>query len=75
MTSFRFNDPLAKAFGVQFAAGRMEPKGFERHRWVKPRGREERERISQSAVADEFNDSPGESLIIRWHDFFGYKKR
>ena len=40
------------ALTIQFAAGRMEPRGRERHRWVKPRGREERERISQSAVAD-----------------------
>src|SRR5262245_11051426 len=43
----------ANTFGVQFTAERMEPKGCERHRWVKLRGREERERISQSAVADE----------------------
>jgi len=41
-----------RCFNAPIRAGRMEPKGFERHRWVKPRGREERERISQSAVAD-----------------------
>jgi hypothetical protein len=35
-----------------FAKGRMKPQGCKRHRWVKPRGREERERVSQSAVAD-----------------------
>jgi len=29
----------ANTFGIQFAAGRMEPKGCQRHRWVKPRGR------------------------------------
>src|SRR4029077_6608451 len=28
----------------------MEPHGCERHRWVKPRGRNERERISQSVL-------------------------
>jgi hypothetical protein len=39
----------------------MEPRGRERHRWVKPRGREKRERISQSAVADV---SRGESLHV-----------
>jgi hypothetical protein len=44
--------PLFCVSTIQFAAGRMEPKGCERHRWVKPRGRKERERISQSAVAD-----------------------
>ena len=27
---------------------RMEPQGCERHRWVKPRGRNERERVSQN---------------------------
>jgi hypothetical protein len=27
---------------------RTEPQGCERHRWVKPRGRNERERVSQS---------------------------
>src|SRR5262249_47703037 len=30
----------------------MKPQGCERHRWVKPRGREERERVSQSAETD-----------------------
>src|SRR3954463_1364199 len=30
----------------------MEPKGCERHRWIKPRGRDEPERVSQSALAD-----------------------
>ncbi len=29
---------------------RMEPHGCERHRWVKPRGRNERERMSQSVL-------------------------
>ena len=27
---------------------RMEPQGCERHRWVKPRGRNKRERVSQN---------------------------
>ena len=27
---------------------RMEPQGYGRHRWVKPRGRNKRERVSQS---------------------------
>jgi len=29
--------PLFSVLTIQFAAGRMEPKGCERHRWVKPR--------------------------------------
>ena len=29
------------------ACSRMEPAGAERHRWAKPRGRSERERMSQ----------------------------
>jgi hypothetical protein len=33
---------------VRWRTRRMEPQGCTRHRWVKPRGRNERERVSQS---------------------------
>ena len=32
-------------FDVRCSPSRMEPQGCERHRWVKPRGRNERERV------------------------------
>src|SRR5438093_8616839 len=32
----------------QIACSRMKPQGCERHRWVKPRGRNERERVSRN---------------------------
>src|SRR5207245_11360494 len=37
----------------RWGAARMEPRGRERHRWVKPRGRSGREDMSQSWEAKE----------------------
>src|SRR5437016_6121836 len=37
----------------------MKPEGCERHRWVKPRGRNKRERMSQN-----FRSSRGESGVL-----------
>src|SRR5437870_6215548 len=42
--------PRSRDGGGSMPAGRvrMEPRGRERHRWAKPRGRNERERMSQA---------------------------
>jgi hypothetical protein len=36
----------------------MEPRGCERHRWAKPRGRNGRERMSQHGKRTSFNRQP-----------------
>jgi hypothetical protein len=36
--------------GAPGSPQRMEPQGRERHRWVKPRGRTQREQVSQSVL-------------------------
>ena len=45
----------------------MEPRGRERHRWAKPRGRNGRERMSQGGQRASFNrdrDAGGRTALV-----------
>ena len=48
LRSNRFSLREFAAENIKMPCSRMEPQGCERHRWVKPRGRNKRERVSQS---------------------------
>jgi hypothetical protein len=55
---------LRSSFFVS-TCSRMEPQGCERHRWVKPTGRNERERVSQNLRSSRLRNKTSRKMLTR----------